>query len=187
MVPLTSLFLPIVLAAVGVFIVSSLVHMVIRWHKYDYKVVPDADAMMEAMRKQSLTPGLYPIPYCDNPKDMEKPEMIARYERGPLAMLTVVPTGKPNMGKYLGLWFVHCLIVSFFVGYLLHATRAAGVEYLKIFQVAGTAAFMCYGLSEVTSSIWKGQPWGNTFRHVLDGLLYALVTAGVFGWLWPPA
>lgn len=185
MVNLGLLWLPMLLSAVGVFFFSSLVHMVLKWHKHDYRQVQDADALMDAMRKQSMTPGLYPVPYCSEPKDMEKPEMIARYERGPLAMITVIPTGRPAMGKYLGLWFAYCLVVSLFTGYLLHATLEKGVPYMSVFRVAGTVAFMAYGVGQIVDSIWKGQPWPNTIRHVIDGLVYALITAGVFGWLWP--
>jgi hypothetical protein len=39
--------------------------------------------------------------------------------------------------------------------------------------------------SIIHNSIWRGQSWGTTWKHVADGLVYALVTAGTFGWLWP--
>jgi hypothetical protein len=49
----------------------------------------------------------------------------------------------------------------------------------------GTAAFLAYGLANLSNSIWKGQTWSMTIKEVIDGLVFALLTAGTFGWLWP--
>jgi len=54
-----------------------------------------------------------------------------------------------------------------------------------VFRVAGTVAFMAYGVGHIVNSIWMGQPWSNTLKHVFDGLVYSLLLAGTFGWLWP--
>jgi hypothetical protein len=100
-------------------------------------------------------------------------------------MMTVFPSGPPVMVKFLGLWFVYCLIIGFFVAYLTAHTVAPGATYRAVFRVAGTTAFMAYGLANLSNSIWKGQPWSMTVKEVIDGLIYALLTAGTFGWLWP--
>ena len=42
-----------------------------------------------------------------------------------------------------------------------------------------------YSLGLVQNAIWRGETWGVTFKHILDGLIYGLLTAGTFGWLWP--
>jgi hypothetical protein len=34
-------------------------------------------------------------------------------------------------------------------------------------------------------SIWYSRAWINTIKSTIDGLIYALLTAGTFGWLWP--
>jgi hypothetical protein len=44
---------------------------------------------------------------------------------------------------------------------------------------------MAYGVANIANSIWKAQPWSNTIKEVIDGLIYAMLTAGTFGWLWP--
>ncbi len=116
---------------------------------------------------------------------MGSPEMIAKYTEGPVGFMNVMPSGPPAMGKSLGLWFVYCLIVSVFVAYLTGRTVGDGSEYLAVFRVAGATAFLAYGVANIVDSIWKAQDWGTTLRHMLDGLFYSLVTAGVFGWLWP--
>jgi hypothetical protein len=89
------------------------------------------------------------------------------------------------MGKALGFWFVFCLVISLFVAYLTGRTLGPGADYLAVFRVAGTTAFLGYAAAQATDSIWKGQAWGATCKHLLDGLIYALLTAGTFGWLWP--
>jgi len=44
---------------------------------------------------------------------------------------------------------------------------------------------MSYGLGPIVNAIWKGQPWSVTLKEIFDGLVYGLLTAGTFGWLWP--
>jgi hypothetical protein len=100
-------------------------------------------------------------------------------------MMAILPSGPPVMPKFLGLWFGYCLLISFFVAYLSAQTVAQGAYYLVVFRVVGTAAFLAYGLANLSNSIWKGQTWSMTIKEVIDGLVYALLTAGTFGWLWP--
>jgi hypothetical protein len=100
-------------------------------------------------------------------------------------MMTVFPSGLPAMPKFLGMWFAYCLIISFFVAYLTEGTVPSGANYRTVFRVAGTAAFLAYGLGQLSNGIWKGQPWSMTIKEVMDGLIYGLLTAGTFGWLWP--
>jgi len=44
---------------------------------------------------------------------------------------------------------------------------------------------LAYGFGSIPESIWFGRPWGNQLKTLIDGLCYGLLTAGVFGWLWP--
>jgi hypothetical protein len=111
--------------------------------------------------------------------------MTEKYKQGPVGLMTVVPNGPPAMPKFLGLWFAYCLIVGFFVAYLTGHTVAPGAHYLAVFRVVGTAAFLAYGLGNLSNGIWKGQPWSIVIKEVIDGLVYASLTAGTFGWLWP--
>jgi hypothetical protein len=185
MVALSELWLPIILSAVFVFLASSIVHMVLRYHKSEYRGLPDEAATLETLRKQGLTPGQYILPYASSPKDCNTPEMLAKFRQGPVGYLTVIPNGPPPMGKNLALWFLYTLLVGLFVAYLTGRTLGAGTDYLAVFRVAGTTAFMSYGLASLVDSIWKGQRWSTTVKFVFDGLVYALLTAGTFGWLWP--
>ncbi len=184
MVPLSALWLPILLSAVIVFVASSILHMLLTYHHNDYQRLPDEDGVMSALRAAGLRRGLYVFPYC-LPKDMKSPAAIEKYKQGPVGTVTVMPPGPPAMPKFLGLWFGYCVLVSFFVAYLTGHTVPAGMQYLAVFRVAGTAAFLAYGLGVLPNGIWKGQMLGTTIKEVIDGLVYALLTAGTFGWLWP--
>ena len=185
MVPITALWLPILLSAVIVFVASSILHMALPIHKSDYRKLPDEDRVLDALRAAGVTPGrVYAFPYTTH-KEMKKPEVVERFKRGPVGLLTVIPSGAPALGKYLGQWFVYCLVVGIFVAYLTGRTRAPGTHYLEVFRVAGCTAFLGYSVALIQESIWKGQTWGVTFKHVFDGLIYGLLTAGTFGWLWP--
>jgi hypothetical protein len=116
---------------------------------------------------------------------MNSPAMQEKYKQGPVGMLTILPSGPPAMPKFLAMWFVYCLIISLFVANLTAHTVVSVAPYRQVFRVAGTAAFLAYGLANLSNGIWKGQPWGNVIKEVVDGLVYALLTAGTFGWLWP--
>jgi len=184
---LSALWMPIAVAAVLVFVVSSLVHMVFKWHAKDCRGLPDEARAIEALRPQRLAPGTYMFPYASSMKDACTPEMTAKFEQGPVGFLVMLPSGAPAIGKSLLQWFVYTLLVGAFAGYVAWHALGAGADYLAVFRVTGTLAWMAYGFGEVTASIWKGQSWGSTAKFVFDGLLYALATAGAFGWLWPQA
>ena len=185
MVSLTALWLPIVVSAVLVFIASSIIHMVLTYHRSNYKQMPNEEKVLAAMRDAKVPPGNYGFPWCASPKEMGSPEMTEKYNRGPVGLLTVMPSGPPAMGKHLALWFVFCLVIGIFAAYLAGRLLAPGADYLTVFRVTGTVAFLGHGVGKLTDSIWMGVEWSSTLKHTFDGLVYALLTAGVFGWLWP--
>jgi hypothetical protein len=183
-VPLTALWLPILLSAVIVFVASSLMHMLLPYHRNDYGKLPDEDKILSAMRGAAVKPGLYVFPHCTH-KDMKSPAVAEKQKQGPVGFMTVLPSGPPAMPKFMIQWFVFCLVIGFFVAYLTGHTVPPGANYLVVYRVAGTAAFLAYGLGNLSNGIWKGQPWSVTIKEVIDGLVYGLLTAGTFGWLWP--
>ena len=72
MVPLTALWLPIVLSAVIVFVASSIMHMVLPYHRGDLRKVPKEDEVMEALRKFNIPPGDYGLPHPGSMAGMKK-------------------------------------------------------------------------------------------------------------------
>jgi len=185
MVSIGALWLPILLSAVLVFVASSIIHMVFKYHQADYRQLPDEEAARAVLGKQDLRPGQYVIPYCRDMKEMQQPNMIRKLEEGPVAFLTVRPKGQPGMGKYLVQWFLFSVGLSIFVAYLTGRALPAGTEYLQVFRIAGTAAWLGYSGAVVWGGIWKAAPWSSVGRDVFDGLVYALLTAGAFGAFWP--
>lgn len=185
MVPIASLWLPVLLSAVIVFVVSSIIHMALPIHKSDYRKLPEEEKVLDALRAAGVTPGrVYVFPFCTQ-KEMKSPEVVEKFKRGPVGLLTVRPSGAPALGKFLGQWFFYCVLISIFTAYLTGRTREPGTQYLEVFRVAGATAFMGYSLALLQNAIWKGETWGVTLKHVFDGLIYGLLTAGTLGWLWP--
>ncbi len=184
MVPISALWLPIVLSAVIVFVASFFMHHVLKYHQSDCKRLPDEPKVLAALRDAGLTRGFYMFPYATH-KDIGSPEMLEKFKQGPVGTMTLRDSGVPAMGKFLGMGFVYCLIIGFFVAYLTGRTVAPGAPYLAVHRAAGCAAFMAYGLGNLANSSWKGQPWGMTIKEVIDGLIYGALTGGTFGWLWP--
>jgi hypothetical protein len=185
MVSLTALWLPILLSGIAVFIVSSIIHMALPIHKNDYAKLPDEDSLLDTMRRAGVGEGAYMFPHCGSPKEMGTPEMKEKLAKGPIGIMLVMPSGGVNMGKCLTLWFLYSLLISFVSAYLASRFLEPGTHYLAVFRHVGTTAFLAYGVGQISDSIWKAQPWSSTIKNVFDGLAYALVTAGVFGWLWP--
>jgi len=185
MVMLTQLWLPILLSAVGVFIASSILHMLLKfWHMPDYHGFSNEEEVGAAMRKGNPAPGMYMIPFCKM-EDMKKPETQEKFKTGPVGMFILRPSGQMAMGKSLGQWFAFCLVVALFAGYIGASTLAAGTDAMQVLRVVATAAFMAFGFSSLPMGIWYGQPWGAVSKDIIDGLIYGLVTGAVFASLWP--
>ena len=143
------------------------------------------DAVRRALTPQGVVPGQYSIPYAVSGKDLQDPETARRFEEGPVGILTVMPSGAPTMGSKIILSFVFYLLISTVVAYMASRTLDPGADYLAVFRVAGTAAWLAYGTATVPDAIWFGRPWSGIVKGLLDALAYGLLTAGFFAWLWP--
>ena len=176
------LWLPIVLGAVIVFVASSIMHMVLPYHRGDYKKLPDENKALDALR--GTPQGMYMFPFCSH-KDMNTPEMTEKWNKGPAGIVTIYPLGRPALPKFLGQWFAYCLLINFFVAYLAFHTLPPKTHYLEVFRVVGTAGFLGYGIGYISNGIWKGIPWSVVAKEVIDGFIYGMLIAGTFGWLWP--
>ncbi len=183
--PFGTLWLPVVVSTVVVFVASSLIHMLLRYHKADYKGLPNEDAVRDVIRKGGATAGYYVVPYCGDPSQMKDPAMAKKFADGPVAMVAVVRNGLPQMGKHLGQWFVFCLFASFVTAYVARHSLTLATDGMMVWRVTGAVSFAGYGLGVIPESIWKGAPWGNTARSLLDALIYSVLTGLTFRLLWP--
>jgi len=185
MVSIHVLWMPILLSSVLVFIASSLIHMFLPWHRSDYPPVPGEARLMDAVRPLAIPPGDYMVPRASSRQEMGSPEFTEKLKKGPVMVITVMPNGPWNMGRNLGLWFAYILVVGVFAAYVAGRALPRGAEYLHVFRFAGTTAFCCYAMALPQMSIWYRRSWSTTIKTLVDGLIYGLLTAGTFGWLWP--
>ena len=185
MVSIGALWLPILLSTVVVWAASAFIWMVMPHHKSEHAKFPDEDAARQALAPQNLTPGLYDIPHVASWSDVQDSEVVRKFEEGPVGFFTAVPTGVPTMGGKILLSVVFYLVISVIVAYLASRTLDAGADYLAVFRITGTVAWLAYGTATVPDAIWFGRPWSGIVKGLLDALLYAVLTAGFFGWLWP--
>lgn len=185
MTPLTALWLPILVSAVLVFIASSLIHMLPLWHKNDYPAVPGGEAAADALRPLNIAPGDYMLPRASSMAQMKTPEFEEKMKRGPVIIMTVLKPGPMAMGPTFVQWFVFIVVVSFFAAYVAGRAVAPGGDYLQVFRFAGATSFIAYSMAVWPLTIWYHRGVSYAIKDTIDGLIYALLTAGAFGWLWP--
>lgn len=182
-VALFSLWSPILLSAMGVFLAGNLVWIVMQHHNSDWKKLPDEETVRGVLK--GLAPGHYSVPYVPNFKGREDASWHAKYLEGPVVMLNVFPLNPVSSIKPLAQWLTYCLVVSCFVAYVAGTALAAGAPFMKVLQLSSTVAFLAYSGSAALGSIWYGHTWIRTAKDLFDGLLYGLLTGVIFGWLWP--
>jgi len=187
MVEYSSLLLPIVVSAVAVFLVSSVLHMALPWHHADWKRLPNEGELQDTLRAANIPPGNYMLPYPPAGAGMRDETFKQRMAAGPTATMILRPGGMPNMGKFLGLWFGHLLVVSALCAANVAHAAGPGAARLRVFHFVALPAFLGYALALWQDQVWYGKSTSTTVRNTIDGLIYALVTAAVFVWLWPKA
>ncbi len=185
MVAISTLWLPILLAAVVVFLLSAAMHTLLGYHWNDYRAVPNQGVALEALRGLNITPGDYMLPKADNAQHMRSAEYKALHERGPVVLMNVAAGGPMGMGKNLAQWFVYLLVVGFCCAYIASRELPPAAHYLSVFRLVGFTAFMGYSLALPQAAIWYRRSWRVTVVEMIEGLVYAGLTAGMFGWLWP--
>ncbi len=187
MTGLLALWLPILLSSVIVFIVSSIIHTVLPWHKNDFRKVPNEDKVMDAVRPFAIPPGEYVVPRPASSQEMRTPEFLEKMNKGPVMMLRVLPNGPTPMGTNLLLWFIYSVVVGSFAACVAWIALKPGADSHDVIHITLLTAFLGYSLALWQMSIWYRRPWAITIKANVDGLIYALLTAATFAWLWPQA
>jgi hypothetical protein len=182
-VSLISLWLPILLSAVIVFFAAFVAWTVLPHHRSDWVGIANEGSLLQAIRDLGLVRGQYVFPRAMTPEGAKEADAQDKLKTGPVGLLII--RDAPNMGKGLAFYFLFTLAVSFLVAYVGYAAIPAGAEYRHVFRVLGTTAFLAYAAAEVPSAIWFGHTWSSVWKSVIDGLVFGLLTGGVFGWLWP--
>ena len=186
-ITLLQLWMPIVLGTFLAWIASALIHVVAKYHNSDYQQLSNEDEVLTAVRNASPNLGIHMLPYCKDMSDMNKPEVQEKYIKGPVAILTVFPNGLPNMAKLMPQQIGFFLLGCFLIAYCATQVLVAGAEYMVVFRFVASVGFLAFGWAQVPMSIWYGHPWSTTAKYLFDALIYGLIVAGTFAWLWPAA
>ncbi len=185
MVSLTSLWLPILLSAVAVFIVSSIVHMALPYHRSDFAKLPNEDQILSSLAPHNIPVGDYMFPMPAGMSSMKDPAFVEKRKRGPAGIATIFPPDQMGMTKSLVLWFIYAVVVSLFAAYITSHALPLGARSAEIFRYVGTLGFLSHGMALTHDSIWFGRKWSTTIKNLFDGFLYGATMALVFIWLWP--
>ncbi len=185
MVELSALWLPILVSAIAVFLISSVIHMATPMHKGDQSAIPNEDAVLDAVRAAKVPGGHFRFPFAASMAELGSDEMKAKLERGPVGYLTIAPSHANGMGKALLTWFLYSIAISTVAGYVAGIALAPGAPFEPVLRITSAIALLAYCTATFHESIWKGVSWGVAFRFAIDGAIYAIATGAVFGWLWP--
>ena len=118
MTGIMSLWLPILLSAVAVFVISSIIHMVSPWHKDDYKRLPDEDAFRAGVGPLAIPPGDYMVPRPMGRQEMKSEAFLDKVRMGPNVVMTVLPNRPWSPARNLSLWFAYLVVVGIFAAYV---------------------------------------------------------------------
>lgn len=187
MTALTTLWLPILLSAVFVFIASSIIHMVMPWHKGDFDALPDEARARAAIGPLNIPPGDYLVPKCNSMKEMGSPEHQAKHREGPVFLMTVMPNGMAPMGPIFVKWFIYLLVIGTATACITASILDPGDDRRSVFHFTGSIAFLAYGMAVPQASIWYHKKWSTTFKSLFDSVIYGAITGLTFCWLWPAA
>lgn len=179
------LWLPIVLTAVFIFIASSLIHMVFKWHNGDYRKLTNEDAVSAAIRAGAPSPGQYVLPHCMDMKEMQSEAMQKKYNDGPIGFLTLRPNGLPRMGPALVMWFLFTLLVAAIAAFIAITSIGLSAHPHVAAHLIGLVSLLAYGAGSIQAGIWMGKPWGSVAKDLLDGFIYAGISAMTFLYFWP--
>src|SRR5437764_11724080 len=128
MTGLLALWLPILVSAVLVFVVSSVIHMASPWHKSDYPKLASEDRVMDTLRPLAIPPGDYMMPRPESSEQMRSPAFVEKFKKGPVMMFTVMPGGSMAMGKNLVQWFLFSVVVGIFAAFVAGSALPPGAS-----------------------------------------------------------
>ena len=180
-----SLWLQVVIVAVVTFIASAIFWTIAPWHRTEFKALPNEEAVRKALHDQGVTEGQWRIPFSENCEDFKKPEFLKLFETGPVGLIQLETPRAMAMGGRLVKTFVFYFFVAFFTAYCLRQAFPTGTEYMKVFQLAGGISLAAHGFGHIQDNIWFAKSCRRVTLQVMDSVVYALLTAGIFASMWP--
>lgn len=184
MVELAQLWLPVLVSAVAVFFASAVIWMALPYHKADIRFLPNERDFDNAIEPLNIKPGLYMFPNCEHAKDMKNQAFQERFKSGPWGTITIWAKA-PNFGMNLLKTFMVYLIISVFVAYITGLALGPGTDYMRVFRVAGAGAVLGHCFGSLANDFFLGKPTRFIITSFIDGVIFALIVAGVFAAMWP--
>ncbi len=176
---LLALWLPIILSAVALFFASFIAWMVLPHHQSDYQRLEDEDRVMQAIRSLNLKEGSYVFPFMSH-QDAKDPAKLERYTNGPRGAIHLWKF--PNMGRNLGLTFLHFLLIATVAAYIGWASIGPGAGFWKAFQILGAIGVLVFASNGQLNAVWFPR---RTANDLVDGIAYGIIMGLIFGLLWP--
>lgn len=184
-ISLLQLWMPILLGTVLAWIASAVIHVAIKFHNSDYQQLDNEDEVMSAVRNASPQLGVHTFPFCIDMNEMKKESVQEKFAKGPVGMLTIFPDGMPPMGKLMAQQISFFLLGCLLIAYCATLALEPGAEYMTVFRFVAVVGFLTFGWGVIPFSIWFGHLWSMTAKYLVDALVYGVVVAGSFAWLWP--
>ena len=177
------LWLPILLVGLATHIASTIAWTVLPHHKPEWNKLPAEDPLLDFLDQHQVKANQYLFPYAHDNKEMATPEYKEKMETRCRGMLVLWPT-PPNMGKAIGLTLAFFFVAAFVIGYLASRAIELGARFMDVFQIVFVAGLLCHCAGPFPGVFWFRKYFA---MEVLDGAVYALITALIFAALWPGA
>ena len=181
---LLALWLPILLSAGAVWILSNLAWIALPHHRNDFVRLPDEDAFAEFVRRSHIPPGNYLFPDFRGREAMQSEKVAQAIEHGPVGHLSVWRTPLTMGSRLVGTLVVH-LVVSTLIAYLTRVALPGAEPFARVFQIAATAGVLAYCFSSIPNALWFGAYPRAIVAAFVDGIVYGLITGVLFAWNWP--
>ena len=181
---LIPLWLPILLSATAIWVISAIVWMALPHHKRDFIGLPDEDGFMDYLRQSGIKPGNYVFPDFRAREAMRSEKTQTALNEGPVGHLSVWQTPVTMGGKMVATFIVY-LVVSTLIAYLSRVALPGAAPFAKVFQVAATAGILAYSFSFIPNAVWFGSYKRTIVANFVDGIVFGLITGAIFAWRWP--
>ncbi len=110
---------------------------------------------------------------------------MKKFIEGPIRFLTIRKSGPPTMGPALLMWFIFTLLIAALAALITVQGLGLQTHSRMAGHMVGMISLLAYCGGSVQSAIWMGKPWGSVAKDLLDGLIYATISALTFMYFWP--
>lgn len=180
------LWLPILLSAAAVWLISLVFGMALPHHKQDWIGLSDEDGFMDFIRRNGIKPGNYLFPDFRTREALKSAKVEKALNEGPVGHLSVWRTPVTMGDKMVGAFIVH-LVVATLIAYLTRIALPGAAPFAKVFQIAGTAGILAYSFSFIPNALWFGAYKRTIVASIIDGIICGLVIGVIFAWRWQHA